>query len=296
MGICTQYLLPLLCTATAIFQSNAQTEDYYCGTDFISAGEYCALPCPSGSDSDCSNALGPEYVCFYFTGCAEKIANGFVPESLATEGADVSTPAPIETTVVTPAPVETSVVTPAPTNAVETEQPTPVPTAAAVETESPTVVVETPAPTAEAETSAPTPSPQAPIESVPTPKPTMRTKRPTPPPAPLVANPTTPQPVASLPQTSSPTTKRPTSAPTLGTIETISTATTDELNLSSSTTSTCYGFIFSLRSMSESPVVEVKSIDFLTASTDALKFELYTKEGVYSGFEVSYTQGWHEQA
>jgi hypothetical protein len=285
MGRGARYFLPLLCAAIAILQSCAQTEDYYCGTSFLEVGENCALPCPSGSDSDCSNALGSDYMCFYFTGCAEKIANGFVPESpVTTPSAPVDavvTPAPVDVVVtpapvdavITPAPIETSIVTTAPT-----EQPTPEPSAAAVDTESPTVVVET---------AAPTPSPQAAIESVPTLKPTRRTKRPTPPPDQLVAIPTTPQPVILTVLTSSPTTKRPTATPTIGTIETISTATADELNLSSFATSTCYGFVFSLRSMLESPAVEVRSIDFLTASTGSLKFELYTKEGAYQGSEVS---------
>lgn len=84
MGRIMQVVLPLLLVSVYnIVLTNAQAgnEDYYCGLDFMEVGKNCLLPCPSGQDSDCTNALGDEYVCFFFTGCADKVANGFVPAS-----------------------------------------------------------------------------------------------------------------------------------------------------------------------------------------------------------------------
>ena len=267
-----------------ILPTSAQTDDYYCGTSFISAGEECILPCPSGQDSVCMTALGSEYGCYYFTGCKAKIDNGFVPGPLP--GAAISTPAPTEAAVQTPAPIDVQidVQSPAPTAVVLTPAPTnlstPMPSASsAIETESPTeaMIIETPSPIAT--------SPSASgFGNAPTNKPTRRTKRPTPPPVNLPDVPT-PQPLAP---TLSPT-KRPvvTASPTFSSVESIRTATEEELKGSSSSLGTAYGFIFSLKTTLEAPVMEVFAIDFLTASTSNLNFELYTKPGSYSGSKVS---------
>ena len=272
MGRCIQYLLPLL-FISFIQHANSQTEDYFCGVSFLEVRENCILPCPTGADSVCTSALGSDYGCYYFTGCAEKIANGFVPDTpgglidVETEQPSKKpTPSPTDAAVITPAPVD-PVVTPAPADAVVTAAPTPQPIEEANDTPSPVVAtVDTPNPTEEV------------FQSAPTNKPTRRTKRPTPPPvsAPVAIS------------TPNPTKPSVTSSPTSSTMESISTATTDELNGSSSTTSTSYGFIFSLRTTAEAPVMEVVGFDFLTASTSTLNFELYTKPGSYSGSKVSY--------
>jgi hypothetical protein len=258
---CSQHLqwvlLLLIISFNNILQIiHAQNEDYYCGLDFMEVGDNCALPCPSGEDSECTAVLGDygAYGCYYFTGCADKIAGGFVPVSPIgdSEPVDVVTSAP----VVSDAPVVSTVVTEAPTQKA---------------TAAPTDAVLTPAPI-EIETSAPT---AAAIE-ITTNKPTRRTRNPTKP----------PQTVVSTPKPSSPPVVFSTSSstPTLGTIESIQTA---DANDSTSTTSTSYGFIFSLRTTSKAPVMEVVGIDFMTASTSQLRFELYAKMGSYLGSEVS---------
>lgn len=168
--------------------TNAQADDYYCGTSFIEAGENCALPCPSGEDSECSTPLGSEYGCYFFTGCKNKIDNGFVPAPLPT---NAPTPAPTAAIVQTFVPTLTVAPSGPPTLnpttlALVTEAPT---AATRIETSSP-IVSESYSPTAA--TLAGTPSPIS-ASFVPTPlsqvqtetgtnKPTRRTKRPTPPP------------------------------------------------------------------------------------------------------------------
>ncbi|KAL7551102.1 hypothetical protein ACHAWF_014297 [Thalassiosira exigua] len=58
--------------------ANAQDEsdDYYCGTSWSTAVELCTLNCPTGTDEECVSALGAGSSCFYFTGCAERVAAG----------------------------------------------------------------------------------------------------------------------------------------------------------------------------------------------------------------------------
>lgn len=180
--------LVLFALLANILRSSAQTDDYYCGTSFLEAGEACIVPCPSGEDADCVTALGPEYGCFFFTGCKSKIDNGFVPAPLPT---DAPTPAPTAAVAQTYAPTLSAMPSDPPSSnptalALVTEPPT---VATSVETSSP-IASESNSPTAatQIETSipisasfVPTPSPQVQSESV-TIKPTRRTKRPTPPP------------------------------------------------------------------------------------------------------------------
>eukprot|EP00956_Cyclotella_meneghiniana_P015622 scaffold24036_cov94-Cyclotella_meneghiniana.AAC.4 len=138
MGCIMQVVLPLLLAVSvyniALTNAQAGNEDYYCGVDFFRVTEECALPCPSGEDSECSNVLGDDYACFYFTGCANKIANGFVPASRETS-APTSKPVAVvvETPVPTSKPIEVAVETPAPVTA----PPTPKPIDVAVETPAP---------------------------------------------------------------------------------------------------------------------------------------------------------------
>ena len=130
--------------SNAILQTYAQSEDYYCGTDFKQAMQKCELPCPTGFDFECISALGDNYACFYFTGCSAKVA---VPVPVpATDSPTIKpTPSPTVAAVATPAPVD-PVITTAPTDAVITaaptpqltEAPSPAPTATTIETKSPT--------------------------------------------------------------------------------------------------------------------------------------------------------------
>ena len=147
MGCIMQVVLPLLLAVSvyniALTNAQAGNEDYYCGVDFFRVTEECALPCPSGEDSECSNVLGDDYACFYFTGCANKIANGFVPASRETS-APTSKPVAVvvETPVPTSKPIEVAVETPAPVTA----PPTPKPIEVAVETPAPVTAPPTPKP------------------------------------------------------------------------------------------------------------------------------------------------------
>eukprot|EP00956_Cyclotella_meneghiniana_P035990 scaffold120016_cov74-Cyclotella_meneghiniana.AAC.3 len=300
MGCIMQVVLTLLLVVSmyniALTNAQAGNEDYYCGTDYLEVGQNCALPCPSGDDSECFNALGDDYVCFFFTGCADKIANGFVPPSLG--GADV----PVVAIAPTSKPIEVVVETPVPTSkpievAVETPVPTSKPIEVAVETPAPVaIVVETTAPVTAAPIS-PSPITQGILETA---KPTRRTRRPRPattaPVETTAVVETTPSPTLKptlFVDTPSPT-KRPvvTASPTIATVESIKTASNDELlgnlNLSgSSSTATSYGFIFTLRTTPSAPVMEIIGLDFLTATEGNLNFELYTKPGSYEGSKVT---------
>lgn len=53
-----------------------QSDDYYCGITWPNAANACPKHCPSGEDSECRDALGEAFSCFYFTGCKAKIASG----------------------------------------------------------------------------------------------------------------------------------------------------------------------------------------------------------------------------
>lgn len=56
---------------------NAQSDDYYCGLDWSHAADTCPETCPSGRDNECVTKLGDaNWGCFFFTGCAERVANG----------------------------------------------------------------------------------------------------------------------------------------------------------------------------------------------------------------------------
>eukprot|EP00986_Skeletonema_menzelii_P008552 scaffold3643_cov132-Skeletonema_menzelii.AAC.2 len=67
----TLLLLLNLFTSTTL----ASVLDNYCGKDWVNAANACPLHCPSGDDSECST-LGPEYGCFLFTGCHERVEAG----------------------------------------------------------------------------------------------------------------------------------------------------------------------------------------------------------------------------
>eukprot|EP00956_Cyclotella_meneghiniana_P012087 scaffold17153_cov65-Cyclotella_meneghiniana.AAC.2 len=67
-------LLSLL-SLTSNIQLALASIDAYCGTDFLKAQSDCKLECIDGDDSNCSTTLGPEYKCFWFTGCTEKLAS-----------------------------------------------------------------------------------------------------------------------------------------------------------------------------------------------------------------------------
>jgi hypothetical protein len=257
-------LMHMLLVTSAIlkrsFLACAQSEDYYCGTGLEQAMDECPLACPTGDDVECSSGLGSDYVCYYFTGCAEKIANGFVP---AAPNADASveetmTDAPVANVVETQSP--TAKITPAPVDAVETSHPTPQPI--------------------EAETAPPTPQPietKSPVSApvaAPTSKPTN--------------SPTLP-PLTDAPVTPKPTNPLSTPSPTSTYIESLKTASWSELNGNAdSTTSTSYGYIFTLRTTKESPVMQIVGFDFLTASTNNLNFELYSKAGTFAGYKGYY--------
>jgi hypothetical protein len=126
-------LLILSVITTTIFQIHAQTEDYYCGTDFTQAQEACELPCSSGFDFECTKVLGDAYACYYFTGCSAKVS---VQESVAAAESPTGKPSPSPTAVQTPAPTAAAVETESPTPALETDKPT----AAPIQTESPTLL------------------------------------------------------------------------------------------------------------------------------------------------------------
>ncbi|KAL7542699.1 hypothetical protein ACHAXR_012004 [Thalassiosira sp. AJA248-18] len=52
------------------------SDDYYCGLTWPHAATSCPKHCPTGQDSECADALGDNFGCFFFTGCREKIDNG----------------------------------------------------------------------------------------------------------------------------------------------------------------------------------------------------------------------------
>ena len=66
-------LLFFFLTNSIIF---ASTLDNYCGKDWVNAANACPHHCPSGDDSECTEKLGPEYGCFLFTGCHERVEAG----------------------------------------------------------------------------------------------------------------------------------------------------------------------------------------------------------------------------
>mmetsp|Transcript_14335 Transcript_14335/g.31447 ORF Transcript_14335/g.31447 Transcript_14335/m.31447 type:complete len:963 (-) Transcript_14335:75-2963(-) len=53
-----------------------ESEDYYCGMDWVHAANACPKPCPTGTDVECTDQLGDEYACFYYTGCYERYQSG----------------------------------------------------------------------------------------------------------------------------------------------------------------------------------------------------------------------------
>ena len=46
--------------------------DYFCGTSWVDAMNYCWAPCPSGENSECAS-IDPDYECQGFTGCTAKL-------------------------------------------------------------------------------------------------------------------------------------------------------------------------------------------------------------------------------
>lgn len=78
-------------------------------------------------------------------------------------------------------------------------------------------------------------------------------------------------------------TKRPTSSPTPNPyLVSLQTSTRKEMNgKTGNATSTSYGYIFNMRTTSESPAIIVVGLDFLTASTETVKFELFSSMGSY---------------
>ena len=241
----TTYLLLVL--ALSSNQAAAQNEDYYCGSSFDEAMNDCPLPCSSGEDSECSNVLGGEYDCYYFTGCADKIAGGFVPT--LPEGASVQVTE-------------------------ETQNPTTdVPTVSTPASKSHTQSSET-----QTALNAPTSKSGAVTTNAPTNERTQRIKTPTLSPLSTVA--TTSPVLAEQIQT--------TALPTSDSIKSIKTATRREINGNSPDTSTSYGYIFNVRTTPQAPILQILSLDFLTASTSTMKYELYSKEGSFVGFKGHY--------
>jgi len=53
-----------------------QSEDYFCGLDWVHAANACPKSCPTGNDAECTDELGEEYACFFFTGCYERYQSG----------------------------------------------------------------------------------------------------------------------------------------------------------------------------------------------------------------------------
>lgn len=41
--------------------------DYYCGTDWVNAANFCPKPCPTGDDAECEE-LGDGFRCYYLPG------------------------------------------------------------------------------------------------------------------------------------------------------------------------------------------------------------------------------------
>eukprot|EP00970_Alexandrium_tamarense_P011562 scaffold2534_cov176-Alexandrium_tamarense.AAC.4 len=52
-------------------------KDYYCGMDWNEANTYCAIPCPSGLDTDCPvvETTGRIRYCFASSGCSQRVEN-----------------------------------------------------------------------------------------------------------------------------------------------------------------------------------------------------------------------------
>ncbi|EJK44132.1 hypothetical protein THAOC_37357 [Thalassiosira oceanica] len=44
--------------------------------NWVHAANACPKPCPTGTDVECTNQLGDEYACFFFTGCYERYQSG----------------------------------------------------------------------------------------------------------------------------------------------------------------------------------------------------------------------------
>jgi hypothetical protein len=141
MGITWQVLLTLLVISSLLgnnFLACAQSEDYYCGTTMEQAVNECPLACPTGQDSECSSGLGSDFVCYYFTGCAEKIANGFVPAGVADASGETVTDAPVLPVAGSQSPTTTQTSGPDTAGGTETPSPAPVAQADVAETLAPT--------------------------------------------------------------------------------------------------------------------------------------------------------------
>lgn len=97
-----------------------------------------------------------------------------------------------------------------------------------------------------------------------------------------IASATTNSPTAS-PTDSPVKTKRPTSSPTPNPyLVSLQTSTRKEMNgKTGNATSTSFGYVFNMRTTSESQAIIVVGLDFLTASTETLKFELYFSMNSY---------------
>jgi len=96
-----------------INQTNAQSEDYFCGLSWSHAADTCPHACPTGDDTECHDALegNTDYGCFFFTGCYDRIQAGDFT------AAPVIGPPP-------PPPGEVGQPTPAPNTAYPTTTPT----------------------------------------------------------------------------------------------------------------------------------------------------------------------------
>ena len=108
-----QLLASLLFLSSKLDTVSAQSDDYYCGLDWLHAAETCPKSCPTGNDIECTSTLGSDHGCFFFTGCAERVANG-----------EFGTPQP------TPAPTASG----GGTNGELTVEPTPAPTTSTPDT------------------------------------------------------------------------------------------------------------------------------------------------------------------
>jgi hypothetical protein len=81
-----QWSILLLLFSLSLKLSPSSANDSYCGTEFFQAVNDCVLECRD--DSECSD-LGPDYSCFLYTGCSEKIPNKSVNVTEATDQTDV---------------------------------------------------------------------------------------------------------------------------------------------------------------------------------------------------------------
>ena len=75
MGLSLLSSLLLLFSVLSKIGVTSASIDAYCGTDYFQAQSDCKLECIDGDDLECSKNLGPEYKCFMFTGCTEKVAS-----------------------------------------------------------------------------------------------------------------------------------------------------------------------------------------------------------------------------